>query len=316
MAHAPRAAADRIYRFNLEHRYQIEILGSQTLYDLAEILSQLTKHHLFEHLWHFTTVIGDAWGPNTQYVIPGPILDLGDGCTKISADQARIRDLPIEIGGGLCWVWDYGDNFEYDLLLEAVEDEPAGRARYPKSVKYKAAPRARASTAAAPPAQPAAAADDAGATVHATFGVWGGFGTVTACRFFTDVNELIWLAETEFAKGGDGGTEAKLCAHDDPDWRDDEVVWDDWPVVRAAKVAEFDFAHTFPFLTAWATSTHFVRWVVIDAGMARAGAGRLGSKAEKTVFEAPTRFVGNWHEAFKALDAFCATKVKLKTRRA
>ncbi|KNE63838.1 hypothetical protein AMAG_19071 [Allomyces macrogynus ATCC 38327] len=67
------------------------------------------------------------------------------------------------------------------------------------------------------------------------FGVWGGFGTVTAYRFFTDVNELIWIAETEFAKGGDGGTEARLCAHNSPEQRDDAVVFDDWPAARAAK---------------------------------------------------------------------------------
>ncbi|KNE63837.1 hypothetical protein AMAG_08906 [Allomyces macrogynus ATCC 38327] len=130
MAHELRAAAagaDRVYRFRLERRYLIEIPGSQTLYDLAEI-----------HLWHFTTVPGGALGPNTQYVNPGPILDLGDGCTKISADKTRIRDLPTEIGGGFCWIWDYGDNFEYDLYLE----QASGRARYPKSEKFKAAWRA------------------------------------------------------------------------------------------------------------------------------------------------------------------------------
>jgi hypothetical protein len=54
-----------------------------------------------------------------------------DPLGEYAACQVRLAGLGLEPGAQLEYVYDFGDNLEHALLLEAIE-EPEAKAKYPR----------------------------------------------------------------------------------------------------------------------------------------------------------------------------------------
>lgn len=117
------AAAAQIYQFEIVMHYidppiwrRFQVRDSTTLGTLHEIV-QVVIGWEDEHMHEF--VHG-----NIHYGMPDPELHLRD------EDKATLRSLGMKVGDVLGYVYDFGDDWRHDLLLEEVLP-PVPGAKYP-----------------------------------------------------------------------------------------------------------------------------------------------------------------------------------------
>jgi hypothetical protein len=98
-----------------------------TLDDLADAI---LKSVAFEqdHLWHFS--FSNRLGVKVEV----RCLDDEIGADDLSADEFEIGELPIRPGDSMVFLFDYGDNWEFKVLLEKI-DPPAPRQKLPKLIE-------------------------------------------------------------------------------------------------------------------------------------------------------------------------------------
>ncbi len=130
-------ALGQVYRFRaqLKHRKSqsrvIEIKGDQTLGDFDTVLRMTFDHDLSDHLSQFFP--GQAW-QSRGYGAIDPFR-AGPGAAR------KIGALRLHPGDTLDYVYDFGDDIQHVLTLEAIVD-PEPDARYPRVVgRSQPAPR-------------------------------------------------------------------------------------------------------------------------------------------------------------------------------
>lgn len=133
------AQENTVYRFKIHPTHskklwrRIEVLGGQTLRELNNFLVGEFKHD-WDHMGGFWRLIPRGAGKRVREVELATISPYPDE-TDIGADL-RMAELNLEPGSRLRWVYDFGAHYEYDLLIEDVEDAPAATvvADYPRVV--------------------------------------------------------------------------------------------------------------------------------------------------------------------------------------
>jgi hypothetical protein len=110
---------------------RIAIAGELYLCDLSSLILKSVKFdddHL--HLFQYQTPTGIIAEVNHPYAEEEP-----------STDEVRVGDVPLEIGASMLYVFDFGDCWEFQVTLEAVE-EPPQKANYAKILeRHGTAPR-------------------------------------------------------------------------------------------------------------------------------------------------------------------------------
>ncbi|KAJ3365275.1 hypothetical protein GGF32_009780 [Allomyces javanicus] len=320
---------DQVFRFWLDEYTILEILGSQTLLDLAAVLTKVKGHDLFARPWHLTLSPGNA-ASSPQFVIPSQPAGVSvHGPYQIQsfhADQTFVGNLPLLLGGGLSFLFDYQFRYQYNLLLEAITDAPTliDRTQFPIIARWVA------SRWTLDEAMPHFAAilsrhgelllgKGCASSPQIAFSVKSDYyGTITARRHFDDLNELLWTVQEKVTAAVDRGdyTTIKIAVHSDVDRAQDEVSLDEWPRERAQYLAQFDFGRSFPALTAWVLPKVRCHWIRVAHGVITLGKGKHGTTACKVLFELLMRGSGrSWHDAFQELDRFCQTNTTRTRRR-
>lgn len=114
---ATEAGMTTLYRFHVALAWKkdvwrrIEMRGDQTLDDLHEAIQEAFNWDN-SHLYSFF-LSGKAWDSKTEYA--SPYADQGR-----HADAYRLEHLPLKRGQKLLYLFDYGDELEHIVKLEAV----------------------------------------------------------------------------------------------------------------------------------------------------------------------------------------------------
>jgi hypothetical protein len=119
----------RVYRFKVALKRRtglwrsIEIEGRQTLGDFDCAIREAFGHDTWDHLSEFW--LGRVWrSEGLGEIEPG---GKGEGASK------RVEDLGLSEGGGLEYVYDFGDDVQHVITLERIL-EPEEGAEYPRVV--------------------------------------------------------------------------------------------------------------------------------------------------------------------------------------
>jgi hypothetical protein len=105
----------------------IEAQGKNTLGDLDAVMREAFDRDPFDHLSEFTLVAPRGKGKQPRRQPCGPLDPLGE----YAAHKVRLAGLGLEPGAQLEYVYDFGDNLEHTLILEAIE-EPEKGTEYPR----------------------------------------------------------------------------------------------------------------------------------------------------------------------------------------
>ncbi|KAJ3365272.1 hypothetical protein GGF32_009777 [Allomyces javanicus] len=121
--------------FQFEH-YSFQLLGSQTLLDVAKVLGKIKNCSVDTHLWHFTVSTDDrTWG-KPRYVCPSEEgFDYGFDPEPRPASHTRIADLKdLDVDVKLEWNYDPRCNMRREVTVLTVEDaeEDVDLAGFPK----------------------------------------------------------------------------------------------------------------------------------------------------------------------------------------
>ncbi len=121
----PEAAANRIYTLKVTATYRqnlwrrVEVQGGQMLAELNDFLVDEFMHEI-EHLGGFWRLVRRGAGKRYREVEIATV-EPGSGG---EGSELRLAELDLQEGDTLKWVYDFGDWFEYKLLLERIT-EPA-----------------------------------------------------------------------------------------------------------------------------------------------------------------------------------------------
>ena len=95
---------------------RVEIAGQKTLHDLAEaILDAFEFDHDHLYAFYLSGKVGDR---GTEYVHPW-----ADGR---KADKVRLGELAFRVGQKLLYLYDFGDQWPFQIRLERVTEGPEG----------------------------------------------------------------------------------------------------------------------------------------------------------------------------------------------
>jgi hypothetical protein len=120
----------QVYRFRASRgktEILIEAQGNNTLGDLDTVMREAFGRDPLDHLSEFTLITPRGKGKQPRIKPFGAMDPLGE----YAACQVRLAGLGLEPGAQLEYVYDFGDNLEHALLLEAIE-EPEAKAKYPR----------------------------------------------------------------------------------------------------------------------------------------------------------------------------------------
>jgi hypothetical protein len=143
-----RAKSERHYLFNFKVNLKgakgiwrsIAVRGDQTLDDLHEAIFNAFDRddpHLYSFYFPKAPGRGTRRGPPpTEYTAPQMFEDpmpFGDE-DRLDASAARLDDLLLEQGQRFEYLFDFGDCWMHEILVEAIEPA-APRGRYPRIVE-------------------------------------------------------------------------------------------------------------------------------------------------------------------------------------
>jgi hypothetical protein len=108
--------------------WRLAVPGGLTLDDLsASILACARFEH--DHLYNFT--LTDRLGRQREAMCP-----YCDETNWAFTHEIRIGDLPLEPGESMTYLFDFGDNWEFDVKLERIDPpDPRRKDRQRKSIK-------------------------------------------------------------------------------------------------------------------------------------------------------------------------------------
>jgi len=123
----------QVYRFRASRgkkEFLLEVQGISTLGDLDAAMREAFDLDTYDHLSEFTLVTPRGKGKQPRRKPFGALDPLGE----YAAHTVRVAGLGLEPGAQLEYVYDFGDNIEHVLVLEAV-GEPEAKAKYPRYQK-------------------------------------------------------------------------------------------------------------------------------------------------------------------------------------
>jgi len=109
----------------------IEIAANQTLGDLGHLLPYAFDFDE-DHMWSFF-LSGRPWDSATEYAWHGPLDNEGGR----DPDRLHIRDAPLRGkrgGKGWLFIFDYGDEWHFDVAFQGASDDVDLKADYPRVV--------------------------------------------------------------------------------------------------------------------------------------------------------------------------------------
>ena len=118
------------YTFRVNHRAlpevwrDIELAEDQTMEDLHLAIQQAYGWY-DDHLYSFY-MSGKAWDSSSE--IGSPWSD-----SRVHTHQVQVGLLKLKVGQGFLYLFDYGDNHEFDVTLRTINSQ-AGKGKYPKLV--------------------------------------------------------------------------------------------------------------------------------------------------------------------------------------
>jgi hypothetical protein len=120
----------QVYRFQAirgSKEFVIEAQGANTLGDLDAVMKEAFKLDTWDHLSEFSLITPRGKGKQPRAKHFGAMDPLGE----YAAHHVRIAGLGLAAGAQLEYLYDFGDNIEHALLLDAIE-EPEKGAEYPR----------------------------------------------------------------------------------------------------------------------------------------------------------------------------------------
>ncbi len=129
----------QVYRFRASRgkkEFLLEVQGVNTLGELDAAMREAFDLDTFDHLSEFTLVTPRGKGKQPRRKPFGALDPLGE----YAAHAVRVAGLGLESGAQLEYVYDFGDNIEHALELEAIR-EPEAKAKYPRYQKVSSGKR-------------------------------------------------------------------------------------------------------------------------------------------------------------------------------
>ena len=123
----------QVYHFRASRgkkEFLLEAQGINTLGDLDAAMREAFDLDTYDHLSEFTLVTPRGKGKQPRRKPFGALDPLGE----YAAHAVRVAGLGLEPGAQLEYVYDFGDNIEHALVLEAI-GEPEAKAKYPRYQK-------------------------------------------------------------------------------------------------------------------------------------------------------------------------------------
>jgi tetratricopeptide (TPR) repeat protein len=120
----------RVYHFHASRgkkEFLLEAQGINTLGDLDAAMREAFDLDTYDHLSEFTLVTPRGKGKQPRRKPFGALDPLGE----YAAHAVQVAGLGLEPGVQLEYVYDFGDNIEHALVLEAI-GEPEAKAKYPR----------------------------------------------------------------------------------------------------------------------------------------------------------------------------------------
>lgn len=116
----PWVPADFPYIFTLtcgDFSAQVRISGSYALYDLAELLIEALGFD-FDHAFGFYDNLKHPYRSEEKYTL---FADMGEAEDNESGVKATRVDSVFSPGKRMCFLFDYGDGWEFEVCCDAVE---------------------------------------------------------------------------------------------------------------------------------------------------------------------------------------------------
>jgi hypothetical protein len=129
----------QVYRLRASRgkkEFLLEAQGINTLGELDAAMREAFDLDTYDHLSEFTLVTPRGKGKQPRRKPFGALDPLGE----YAAHAVRVAGLGLEPGAQLEYVYDFGDNIEHALELEAV-GEPEAKAKYPRYQKVSSGKR-------------------------------------------------------------------------------------------------------------------------------------------------------------------------------
>jgi hypothetical protein len=129
-------ASTQVFRVSLNPKLyrDIEIASTKKLYDLAAAIVSAFGFD-FDHAFGFYSLLkGNILRSPVKYELFADMDDIGEESVAGSVKRTRISDAFLEIGHKMTFLFDYGDNWEFqvELIGESVKERGA---KYPRVVK-------------------------------------------------------------------------------------------------------------------------------------------------------------------------------------
>lgn len=127
---------NQVYRFKAYYKYrktiwrEIEVLGSQTLESLDEILHDAFSYS-WDHLSGFWKLVRKGQGKRFRKISLGTVYPPFYGVGDEPANDIQIADLQLRDDDRLLYVYDYGDWIQHILEFKGVGDPESG-IKYPR----------------------------------------------------------------------------------------------------------------------------------------------------------------------------------------
>jgi hypothetical protein len=131
----------QVYRFRAvrgKKEFTVEVQGNNTLGDFDAVMKEAFKLDTWDHLSEFTLITPRGKGKQPRLKHFGSMDPLGE----YAAHHVRLAGLGLEQGALLEYVYDFGDNIEHSLVLEAM-GEPEKGVEYPRFHKVAGSTRGK-----------------------------------------------------------------------------------------------------------------------------------------------------------------------------
>lgn len=110
---------------------QLAIAGDATLYDLSLLIVHSVDFDN-DHL-HAFTYHNEAGRPVEIFHPYYEDDRFSGGTPSVTTNNVKIGDIPLKIGDKMTYLFDFGDNWEFQVILESLEPLPADPAQRPKT---------------------------------------------------------------------------------------------------------------------------------------------------------------------------------------
>jgi hypothetical protein len=129
-------AGTHVFRVSLEAKVyrDIEIRSGKKLYDFASAIVAAFGFY-FDHPFGFYSLLeGHILGSPVQYELFADLEDIGEPSAAGSVERTSISEAFLEIGHKMTFLFDYGDNWQFQVELIGSRRKEQG-VKYPRVLK-------------------------------------------------------------------------------------------------------------------------------------------------------------------------------------